>query len=152
MKSLKNSRIRKSTRLNKLKSKQDLSVHFKIVLDNSNQNPTIESLSNSLRTFFSFSVSIQFQIESKGIEPLPQKDPIYLFISLIWITTKVYNTPPRNWIYIHVIFTGLFIGGRGCPGTNGLFLATTRQLGRGGVVDSSGQRVVRLEKEIERAY
>lgn len=83
MKSLKNSRIRKSTRLNKLKSKQDLSVHFKIVLDNSNQNPTIESLSNSLRTFFSFSVSIQFQIESKGIEPLPQKDPIYLFISLI---------------------------------------------------------------------
>lgn len=70
-------------RLNKLKSKQDLSVHFKIVLDNSNQNPTIESLSNSLRTFFSFSVSIQFQIESKGIEPLPQKDPIYLFISLI---------------------------------------------------------------------
>lgn len=83
MKSLKNSRIRKSTRLNKLKSKQDLSVHFKIVLDNSNQNPTIESLSNNLRTFFSFSVSIQFQIESKGIEPLPQKDPIYLFISLI---------------------------------------------------------------------
>lgn len=83
MKSLKNSRIRKSTRLNKLKSKQDLSVHFKIVLDNSNQNPTIESLSNSLRTFFSFPVSIQFQIESKGIEPLPQKDPIYLFISLI---------------------------------------------------------------------
>lgn len=83
MKSLKNSRIRKSTRLNKLKSKQDLSVHFKIVLDNSNQNPTIESLSNNLRTFFSFPVSIQFQIESKGIEPLPQKDPIYLFISLI---------------------------------------------------------------------
>lgn len=83
MKSLKNSRIRKSTRLNKLKSKQDLSVHFKIVLDNSNQNPTIESLSNNLRTFSSFSVSIQFQIESKGIEPLPQKDPIYLFISLI---------------------------------------------------------------------
>lgn len=83
MKSLKNSRIRKSTRLNKLKSKQDLSVHFKIVLDNSNQNPTIESLSNNLRTFFSFPVSIQFQIESKGIESLPQKDPIYLFISLI---------------------------------------------------------------------
>lgn len=152
MKSLKNSRIRKSTRLNKLKSKQDLSVHFKIVLDNSNQNPTISKASRTIfEPFFLFPFRFNFKSNRKESNPSPKKT---LFTSLFrsFESRRKYTIHRHGIGFIFTLTTGLFIGGRGCPGTNGLFLATTRQLGRGGVVDSSGQRVVRLEKEIERAY
>lgn len=112
MKSLKNSRIRKSTRLNKLKSKQDLSVHFKIVLDNSNQNPTIESLSNSLRTFFSFPVSIQFQIESKGIEPLPQKPYLPLYFAHLNHDESIQYTATELDLYSRYIHGPFYRGPR----------------------------------------
>lgn len=129
MKSLKNSRIRKSTRLNKLKSKQDLSVHFKIVLDNSNQNDR-KPLKQSSNLFFFFRFdSISNRIERNRTPP-PKRPYLPLYFAHLNHDESIQYTATELDLYSRYIH-GLFYRGPRLSRDKRAFSSDNKAIGEG---------------------